>query len=189
MSNSREPNELNELERITLRGESGEGSPPTLDAEAVVLREGWNAWGKLLDSANRDFDESACLNRLRASLESRPNALRASRFPNVSIRRWSILATVAASLFAALVVWRTVINTQATDTSAEHNLATQTDVPTLPSTSTTEYAWNDELDQRLDAMTDSLIYAGSEWRGYDAPYAALDQRLQDMTESLDDEPL
>jgi hypothetical protein len=178
-----EPNDqhLKELERITGREPAGE--PLRAEGEETLLRESWLALGRLLDAANDDFDEAALLARLRIEAPEEKSASRRSR----PLTRWIGLAALAASLLAAAIVWRLAIGDR--DPAAITSQTASNESSSQKDPFAEQFAWDDAFDERLADAGEQLIYAAGDWRGYDAPYAAIDQRLQDLTEALGDEPL
>jgi hypothetical protein len=140
-----------------------------------------------LEAANDDFDEAVLVAKLRAAT---PAALHHSR-SRKPLAQWIAIAAIAASLLAAAVAWRVTTGDPERLAGESAPPAEQTPGDSLlpEVTLDDQYAWDDSLDERIAEAGEQLIYTAAEWRGYDAPYAAVDQRLQDLTESLGDEPL
>jgi hypothetical protein len=179
-----DPNDehLAELERITAR--EAETPPHARLENEAPLRESWLALGRLLDAANDDFDEAALVAKLRPAT---PAAISQAR-PRA---RWIGAAAIAASLLTAAIAWRVVSDRDRLANESAPAARPTAGGSSLPETTLhhEHYAWDDSLDERIAEAGEQLIDTSAEWRGYDAPYAAVDQRLQDLTESLGDEPL
>jgi hypothetical protein len=174
-------NEQHELERITSRKTAGE--PPPLPLNDDALRESWLALGRLLDASGDDFDEAALVANVR-----RATSKQTARRPT-NLLRWAAGLAIAASLLAAALVWR--LSGEEGEKPIAHDAAPapSRDLTLSEAMSHERYAWNDSLDERLADAGEQLIYAAADWRGYEAPYAALDQRMQDLSESLGEDPL
>jgi hypothetical protein len=175
------------LARITARERDGELSPR--DEEGESLRESWLAFGRLLEAASDDFDEAALVAKIRSAATA--EAISSSR--SAPRTRWIGLAAIAASLLIAAAVWR-FANRDREQAPRDSVVQRTQDQPSgssaaEPSAFDEQYSWDDSLDERIAEASEQLIYTAAEWRGYDAPYAAIDQRMQDLHEALGDEPL
>jgi hypothetical protein len=182
-----------QLERITALDPPGAASlSEPAEEEAAALRESWLAFGRLLESANDDFDEAVLLARVRggAVIHPTPSQAKSSR------GRWVWAIAAAASLVAAIIVWRAATEPRerpAHDPAAQDRAIASRD-PALPDANSTrllaaENAWDDALDARIADAGEQLIDVRGDWRGYDAPYAAVDRRLQELSDAVGDESL
>jgi hypothetical protein len=176
-----------ELERITAREAAGETPPHARLEDEASLRESWLAFGRLLEAANDDFDEAVLAAKLRPAAPANNHHSRRLK----PLARWIGIAAIAASLLGAAIVWRVAIGNRERLVGESASPAQRTPGDSLlpETTLDDQYAWDDSLDERIAEANEQLIYTAAEWRGYDAPYTAVDQRLQDLTESLGDEPL
>lgn len=172
---------LRRLERTTAPSASDNAAQETFSEEDAELRECWLAWERLLESTEEDFDEAALLAQVRRAVAE----TQAAPVRHSLVVRWTLLAGVAATVLAAVLAWRFLAGDapQVADerSTPEANPATATAPPRI--------VWEDALDEQFAHLNEQMIYAGADWRGYDAPYAALDQRLQDLVVALEDDPL
>jgi hypothetical protein len=177
-----------ELEWITSRASADEPSSHALHEDDTALRESWLAFGKLLETASDNFDEAELVAKVRSTAAvGIPPSQRSKQ-----LARWIGMGAIATSLLAAAITWRLGGGDRERLTRDSAAPAEQTEFESSPlreEISNEQYAWDDSLDERIAEAGYQLMSVQSDWRGYDAPYAAIDQRMQDLTEALEDEPL
>ena len=185
-------------ERLEWATAQPSGPEGPLDQETAALREGWRAFGELLEAA-----EAAAQVRLPASPPLLPPADEArsapSPLPQARARRpWRAMAmaALAASVLLGLAVaWHVGRSkpgaTPSTRQIAQTQLATPDLAPkqTSPAPSETAIAWDDALDQRIEQAGWEMAQVRQDWLAVGAASGFLQYRMEQVRKEIEDSPL
>lgn len=201
MSGERERGQA-QLEQATSRVPAAGGS---LDPETAELRATWEAFGRLLDAADQDFDEAAF--RQRLATVARP--------PRRHSSAWvAVLAAAALVLLTVTIGWWAVqrlgagsgpaspeiVETPAPQVDQVATDRTRTPAPAAPDSGSAppkeslatdtvaadaELSWDDQWDERLAQVDRVLIGLRTCSYSGDASLQMLDEQLQQIGKDLE----
>ena len=173
-----------ELERRLQQATAPEGPPDksmdtaSMDAETASLREGWLAFGQLLEAAQPMSDASA-LEELLPSPQAAPGK---------ASSRWK--ASLAAALAASLVIGATLawnLMSKRADIAVEDtDNKTPQPAPIIAEDTVDELQWDDSLDDRLALVSQEIMRVEGDWDCLDDAFSpawkGIDQVDQDIEE-------
>jgi hypothetical protein len=174
-----------ELER-RLEQATAADSPAALDVEATAWREGWLAWGDLLEAG--DAREMNNLDRLLDI----PNAVAVPKVVEVKAvvrknstpfrEKWkayfpSVSATLVVSLLLAIGVWK---YWPATNSPPKERLVPIADA---------DLAWNDAWDSRVTSLREQMALAQYDSASLGSSFDSVRLQVENLSREIEQNPL
>jgi hypothetical protein len=150
-----------------------------LDADTSAARDSFLGLGSAVESAARDFDETALINRLTTTCVSSP----------VKPARdwlWPLIVTGALAAGMLLAIARIAAERKhSNDHAPVANFPTrQAPAETIPIVPITTVAWNDPLDDEIALAAATIHEFSGTDRGFDGSLLDMNDQLQALSREL-----